>query len=238
MSTKKELVIEKGIEHSVSPKRDVLVVPPGARGAESIHPAHLAQPEVTQDDDRGPMALDITGLVLRKQLKKKEEKRLKKLKERGDLAGKAKMPGSPLSPSSSSSISSVSTVSLSPTEIFAYEEEQRLKANLTPLGSPKSVSPRLSPLGRGTGTGMGVGMGVGARAKRKSSSSSSSSSSKSPKRRKPLTPRFEKVEATSVSPKGRGKGKGKEGTKHEGGAGRTRKKYKRSLRKINSRKRR
>jgi hypothetical protein len=233
MSTKKELVIEKGIEHSVSPKRDVLVVPPGARGAESIHPAHLAQPEVTQDDDRGPMALDITGLVLRKQLKKKEEKRLKKLKERGDLAGKAKMPGSPLSPSSSSSISSVSTVSLSPTEIFAYEEEQRLKANLTPLGSPKSVSPRLSPLGRGTGTGMGVG----ARARRKSSSStSSSSSSKSPKRRKPLTPRFEKVEATSVSPKGRGKGK--EGTKHEGGAGRTRRKYKCKLRKTHSRKRR
>jgi len=233
MSTKKELVIDKGIEHSVSPKRDVLVVPPGARGAESIHPAHLAQPEVTQDDDRGPMALDITGLVLRKQLKKKEEKRLKKLKERGDLAGKAKMPGSPLSPSSSSSISSVSTVSLSPTEIFAYEEEQRLKANLTPLGSPKSVSPRLSPLGRGTG----MGMGVGARARRKSSSSTSSSS-KSPKGRKPLTPRFEKVEATSVSPKGRGKGKGKEGTKHEGGAGRTRKKYKRKLRKTHSRKRR
>ena len=235
MSTKKELVIEKGIEHSVSPKRDVLVVPPGARGAESIHPAHLAQPEVTQDDDRGPMALDITGLVLRKQLKKKEEKRLKKLKERGGLAGKAKMPGSPLSPSSSSSISSVSTVSLSPTEIFAYEEEQRLKANLTPLGSPKSVSPRLSPLGRGTGTGMGVG----ARARRKSSSStSSSSSSKSPKGRKPLTPRFEKVEATSVSPKGRGKGKEKEGTKHEGGAGRTRRKYKCKLRKTHSRKRR
>jgi len=230
MSTKKELKIEKGIKHSVSPKRDVLVVPPGARGAESIHPAHLAQPEVTQDD-RGPLALDITGLVRRKQdekiLKKKEEKQ----KKRGDLAGKAKMPSSP--PSSSSSISSISTVSLSPTEIFAYEEEQRLKANLPPLGSPKSVSPRLSPLGRGKG--MGMGMGVGAQARRKSSTSSSSSS-KSPKGRKPLTSRFEKVEATSVSPKGRGKGK--EGTKHEGGAGRTRKKYKRSLRKNNSRKRR
>jgi len=73
MSTKKEVKIEKGIEHSVSPKRDVLVVPPGARGAESIHPAHLAQPEVTQDD-RGPLALDITGLVRRKQ----DEKILKK----------------------------------------------------------------------------------------------------------------------------------------------------------------
>ena len=226
MSTKKEPKIEKGIEHSVSPKRGILVVPPGARGADSIHPAHLAQPpppqqQAVNQDDRGPMALDITGLVLRK----KEEKKLKKLKEQkehGDVAGKAKGPGS--APSSSSS------VSLSPTEILAYEEEQRLKANLPPLGSPKSVSPRLSPLGRGRGTG------VGARARRKSSSSSSSS--KSPKGRKPLTPKFEKVESKSLSPKGRGKEKGKEGTKRQGGAsGGTRKKYKRKLRKINSRKR-
>ena len=227
MSTKKEPKIEKGIEHSVSVKRGILVVPPGARGTESIHPAHLVQapqqPAVNQDDRGGPMALDITGLVRRK----KEEKKLKKLKEQkehGDVAGKAKGPDS--HPSSSSS------VSLSPTEIFAYEEEQRLKANLPPLGSPKSVSPRLSPLGTEKGTG------VGARARRKSSSSLSSSSSKSPKGRKLLTPRFEKVKTTSLSPKGRGKGKGKEGTKREGGAGRTRRKYKRSLRKINSRKRR
>ncbi len=229
MSTKKETKIEKGIERSVSVKRDVLVVPPGARGTESIHPAHLAQPpppqqQAVNQDDRGPMTLDITGLVLRKKEEKKLKK-LKELKEHGDLAGKAKGPDSP--PSSSSS------VSLSPTEILAYEEEQRLKANLPPLGSPKSVSPRLSPLGRGTG--------VGARARRKSSSSSSSS--KSPKGRKQLTPKFEKVESKSLSPKGRGKGKekGKEGTKRQGGAsgsGGTRKKYKRKLRKIHSRKRR
>jgi len=226
MSTNKEPKIEKGIEHSVSPKRGILVVPPGARGADSIHPAHLAQPqqqpEIKSDDRGGPIALDITGLVIRK----KEEKKLKKQKERGDVAGKAKGPDSP--PSSSSS------VSLSPTEILAYEEEQRLKANLPPLGSPKSVSPRLSPLGRGTG--------VGARARKKSSSSSSSSSSKSPKGRKPLTPKFEKVESKSLSPKARGKGKDKEkvkeGTKRQGGASGTRKKYKRKLRKINSRKRR
>jgi hypothetical protein len=228
MSTKKEPQIEKGIEQSVSPKRDVLVVPPGAKGVESIHPAHLVehqqqqQAEAKQDDRRGPMALDITGLVRRK----KEEKKLKKQNERGDVAGKAKGPDSP--PSSSSS------VSLSPTEIFAYEEEQRLKANLPPLGSPKSVSPRLSPLGRGRG--------VGARARKKSSSSSSSSSShspsKSPKGRKPLTPKFEKVESKSLSPKARGKGK--EGTKRQGRAsasGGTRRKYKRKLRKIHSRKR-
>ena len=225
MSNKKE----PRIDHSVSPKRDILVVPPGARGPESMHPAHVAQPpQQTQvvPDDSGVKALDITKLVKRKEdekkLKKKLEKRLQKQKEKGDVAGKAKKPESPLS--SSSSISSISPVSLSPNEILAFEEEQRLEA--------KSVSPRLSPLGRGTG--------IGARARKKPSSSSSSS--KSPKGRKPSTPKFEKIEARSLSPKARGKGKdkdkekGKEGTKRQGGG--TRKKYKRKLRKINSRKRR
>ena len=226
MSNKKE----PRIEHSVSPKRDILVVPPGARGPESMHPAHVAQPpQQTQvvPDDSGMKALDITKLVKRKEdekkLKKKLEKRLQKQKEKGDVAGKAKKPESPLS--SSSSISSISPVSLSPNEILAFEEEQRLEA--------KSVSPRLSPLGRGTG--------VGARARKKPSSSSSSS--KSPKGRKPLTPKFEKFESKSLSPKARGKGKekekGQEGTKRQGGgASGTRKKYKRKLRKINSKKRR
>ena len=218
MSNKKE----PRIEHSVSPKRDILVVPPGARGPESMHPAHVAQPpQQTQvvPDDSGMKALDITKLVKRKEdekkLKKKLEKRLQKQKEKGDVAGKAKKPESPLS--SSSSISSISPVSLSPNEILAFEEEQRLEA--------KSVSPRLSPLGRGTG--------VGARARKKPSSSSSSS--KSPKGRK--SPKFEKIDARSLSPKV--KGKGKEGTKRQGGgASGTRKKYKRKLRKINSKKRR
>ena len=226
MSNKKE----PRIEHSVSPKRDILVVPPGARGPESMHPAHVAQPPSQAQvvpDDSGVKALDITKLVKRKEdekkLKKKLEKRLQKQKEKGDVAGKAKKPESPLS--SSSSISSISPVSLSPNEILAFEEEQRLEA--------KSVSPRLSPLGRGTG--------VGARARKKPSSSSSSS--KSPKGRKPLTPKFEKFESKSLSPKARGKGKekekGQEGTKRQGGgASGTRKKYKRKLRKINSKKRR
>jgi hypothetical protein len=226
MSNKKE----PRIDHSVSPKRDILVVPPGARGPESMHPAHVAQPPSQAQvvpDDSGVKALDITKLVKRKEdekkLKKKLEKRLKKQNEKGDVAGKAKKPESQLS---SSSISSISPVSLSPNEILAFEEEQRLEA--------KSVSPRLSPLGRGTG--------VGARARKKPSSSSSSS--KSPKGRKPLTPKFEKFESKSLSPKARGKGKdkdkekGKEGTKRQGGASGTRKKYKRKLRKINSRKRR
>ena len=225
MSNKKE----PRIEHSVSPKRDILVVPPGARGPESMHPAHVAHPPSQAQvvpDDSGVKALDITKLVKRKEdekkLKKKLEKKLQKEKEKGDVAGKAKKPESPLS--SSSSISSISPVSLSPNEILAFEEEQRLEA--------KSVSPRLSPLGRGTG--------IGARARKKPSSSSSSS--KSPKGRKPSTPKFEKIEARSLSPKARGKGKdkdkekGKEGTKRQGGG--TRKKYKRKLRKINSRKRR
>jgi len=227
MSNKKE----PRIDHSVSPKRDILVVPPGARGPESMHPAHVAQPPSQAQvvpDDSGVKALDITKLVKRKEdekrLKKKLEKRLQKKKEKGNVAGKAKKPESPLS--SSSSISSISPVSLSPNEILAFEEEQRLEA--------KSVSPRLSPLGRGTG--------VGARARKKPSSSYSSS--KSPKGRKPSTPKFEKIEARSLSPKARGKGKDKdkekvkEGTKRQGGASGTRKKYKRKLRKIHSRKRR
>ena len=226
MSNKKQEVIEKRIEHSVSPKRDILVVPPGARGPESMHPAHVAHPPSQAQvvpDDSGVKALDITKLVKRKEdekkLKKKLEKKLQKQKEKekGDVAGKAKKPESPLS--SSSSISSISPVSLSPNEILAFEEEQRLEANLPPIGSPKSVSPRLSPLARGTG--------VGARARRKSSTSSSS---KSPKGRK--SPKFEKIDARSLSPKV----KGKEGTKRQGGG--TRKKYKRKLRKINSKKRR
>jgi len=194
-----------------------LVVPAGALGIHAHADAHTREHE--------PMTLDITELVKRKKLAKKQAKELKL----GDVAKPVKKPGSPPSSSSSSS----SSVSLSPNEIFAFEEEQRLKANRPPLGSPKSVSPRLSPLGRGTG--------VGARARKKPSSSSSSS--KSPKGRKPLTPKFEKFESKSLSPKAKGKGKekvkGKEGTKRQGGgASGTRKKYKRKLRKIHSRKRR
>ena len=152
MSTvgKKEVVSQ-----SVSPKRDTLVVPPGARGAESMHPAHVHvhEPEVKVNPTE-PEDIDISKLIKRK----KASKMLEKQPERRALAGKAKNP--------------------------------------------------------------------------------SSSSSKSPKGRKPLTPRFEKIKTTSVSPKGKGKeGKeGKEGTKHEGGG--TRKKQKRKLRKTHGRKRR
>ena len=138
------------ISHSVSPKRDTLVVPPGARGAESMHPAHVHEEEVKVNPTE-PEDIDISKLIKRK----KAEKILKKQQEQGALAVKAKNP--------------------------------------------------------------------------------SSSSSKSPKGRKPLTPRFEKIKASSVSPKRKGKG-GKEGTKHEGGG--TRKKSKRKLRKTHGRKRR
>jgi hypothetical protein len=150
------------ISHSVSPKRDMLVVPPGARGAESMHPAHVHEPEVKVNPTE-PEYIDISKLIEQKKdekiLKKKQEKKSKKQQqqEQGALAGKAKNP--------------------------------------------------------------------------------SSSSSKSPKGRKPLTPRFEKIKARSVSPKGKGKGKeGKEGNEHSGGG--TRKKQKRKLRKTHSRKRR
>ena len=199
------------ISHSVSPKRDTLVVPPGARGAESMHPAHVHEPEVKVNPTE-PEDIDISKLIEQK----KAAKILKKKQERRALAGKAKNPSS-----SSSSISSVSSISLSPNEILEFEEEQKEKEKQEKV-SPKSLSPRLrlSPLVRG----------VGAQARRKKSSSSSSS--KSPKGRKPLTPRFEKIKARSVSPKR----KGKEGKEHSGGG--TRKKQKRKLRKTHGRKRR
>ena len=175
-----------------------LVVPAGALG---IHAhAHTREPE--------PMALDIRELVKRKKLAKEKEKQLK-LGAIGAVAKPAKNPGSPSSSSSS--------VSLSPNEIIAFEEEQRVKAKLPPLGSPKSVSPRLPHLG--------MGMGARSRGKPSTSSSSSSSSAKAKGRKSP-TPKFEKVKARSVSPKGK---------QRKGGA--TRRKYKRKLHRMNSRKR-
>lgn len=136
------------VSQSVSPKRDTLVVPPGARGTESMHPAHVHvhEPEVKVNPTE-PEDIDISKLIEQK----KAAKMLEKQQERRALAVKAKNP--------------------------------------------------------------------------------SSSSSKSPKGRKLLTPRFEKIKATSVSPKRKGKG-----TKHEGGG--TRKKSKRKLRKTHGRKRR
>ena len=138
MSTvgKKEVVISR----SVSPKRDTLVVPPGARGAESMHPAHVHEPEVKVNPAE-PEDIDISKLVKRK----KDEKILKKKQERRALAGKAKNPSS-----SSSSISSVSSISLSPNEILEFEEEEKKKQAKV---SPKSLSPRLRlfPLARGVG---------------------------------------------------------------------------------------
>ena len=190
-----------------------LVVPPGALG---IHAhADTREPE--------PMDLDITELVKRKKLAKKQAKELKlgALGAVGAVGAVAKPKKNPGSPSSSSS-----SVSLSPNEILAFEKEQRLKAKLPPLGSPKSVSPRLPPLG--------MGMGARARGKPSTSSSSSSSSSSSAKGRKSPTPKFEKVKARSVSPKRKGK-EGKEGKQRKGGA--TRRKQIRKLHRMNSRKR-
>lgn len=71
MSSKKSPIVEKSVEHSVSPIRDVLVVPPGAVGAtgssdeESMHthPALLVEqrsspsPNVTSANNNGIVAV-------------------------------------------------------------------------------------------------------------------------------------------------------------------------------------
>jgi hypothetical protein len=135
-------------------KPDVLVVPPGARGPKSMHPAHLVQPQQqpkVNSDDRGPIALDITELVRRK----KEEKKLKKIR---DVAGKAKSPDSPPSSSSSDSLPSPNTI------LRLATQKGLVNAHLSPLGSPdsqNSVSPTLSPRVKA----------VGAKAKKNPSSS-------------------------------------------------------------------
>lgn len=197
MSIRKILGVEKGIERSISPKRDVVLMP----RAHLLQPPH--RPEV-KPDDTVPLNLDITKLLIRKQEKKRLEKKRIKQKERkerkeqGGVARIAKNPGSPLSSSSSSSVSSISSVSISPNDIIAFEEEQRREANRHHQGSPKSVSPSLSPLGRR------VSIEEAAEARINSSSSASSSSS---------SPRFEKFDSWSMSPTSptSPKGKGRQG---------------------------
>ena len=195
MSIKKIPGVEKGIERSISLKRDVVLMP----RAHLLQPPH--RPEV-KPDDTVPMNLDITKLLIRKQekkrlekkrIKQKERKERKEQKEQGGIARIAKNPGSPLS--SSSSVSSISSVSISPNDIIAFEEEQRREANRHHQGSPKSLSPRLSPLGRR------ISIEEAAEARINSSSSASSSSS---------SPRFEKFDSWSTSPTSP-KGKGRQG---------------------------
>jgi len=197
MSTKNILGIEKGIERSISPKRDAVL----------MSRAHLLQPPQQPEvkpEDTVPMNLDITKLLIRKQEKKRLEKKRIKQKERkeqkeqGGVARIAKKHGSPLS-SSSSSVSSISSVSISPNDIIAFEEEQRREATRDHQGSPKSVSPSLSPLGRR------ASIEEAAEARRKSSSSASASSSSSSS-----SPRFEKFDSWSMSPTSP-KGKGRQG---------------------------
>jgi hypothetical protein len=190
MSTKKILGIEKGIERSISPKRDAVL----------MSRAHLLQPPQQPEvkpEDTVPMNLDITKLLIRKQEKKRLEKKRIKQKEQGGVARIAKKPGSPLS--SSSSVSSISSVSISPNDIIAFEEEQRREATRHHQGSPKSVSPSLSPLGRR------ASIEEAAEARRNSSSSASASSSSSSS-----SPRFEKFDSWSMSPTSP-KGKGRQG---------------------------
>ena len=63
MSSKKSPIVEKSVEHPVSPIRDVLVVPPGAVGAtgssedESMHthPALLVEQRTSQNTSPSPI---------------------------------------------------------------------------------------------------------------------------------------------------------------------------------------
>ena len=60
MSTSKSPIVEKSIKHSVSPIRDVLVVPPGAtetKETESMHthPALLVEQRTSQNTSTSPI---------------------------------------------------------------------------------------------------------------------------------------------------------------------------------------
>ena len=66
MSTGKSTIVEKGIKHSVSPIRDVLVVPPGAtetKETESMHthPALLVEQRTSQNTSTSPIVTSSTS---------------------------------------------------------------------------------------------------------------------------------------------------------------------------------
>jgi len=104
MSTSKSPIIEKGIQHSVSPIRDVLVVPPGAVSyEESIrpHPALLVEQRTSQNTSTSPIVTSSassansnrTGLVAvavkqsQSHKSHNSEKEKKKDKEKGKRKG-------------------------------------------------------------------------------------------------------------------------------------------------------
>ena len=88
MSTSKSPIVEKSIKHSVSPIRDVLVVPPGAtetKEAESMHthPALLVEQRTSQNTSTSPIVTSSassansnrTGIVAVKQSHKSEKEK-------------------------------------------------------------------------------------------------------------------------------------------------------------------
>ena len=88
MSTSKSPIVEKSIKHSVSPIRDVLVVPPGAtetKEAESMHthPALLVEQRTSPNTSTSPIVTSSassansnrTGIVAVKQSHKSEKEK-------------------------------------------------------------------------------------------------------------------------------------------------------------------
>jgi hypothetical protein len=92
MSTSKSPIVEKSIKHSVSPIRDVLVVPPGAtetKETESMHthPALLVEQRTSQNTTTSPIVTSSassaksnrtgieTGIVAVKQSHKSEKEK-------------------------------------------------------------------------------------------------------------------------------------------------------------------
>ena len=111
MSSKKSPIVEKSVEHPVSPIRDVLVVPPGAVGAigssddESMHthPALLVEQRTSSNTIPSPIVTSSastansnrTGIVAVKQSNKSEKEKAvsvspKTRRERRKVKGKGK----------------------------------------------------------------------------------------------------------------------------------------------------
>lgn len=108
MSTGKSTIVEKGIKHSVSPIRDVLVVPPGAietKEAESMHthPALLVEQRTTQNTSTSPIVTSSastansnrtgieTGIVAVKQSHKSEKEKVVSVSSKTRRKGRRKV---------------------------------------------------------------------------------------------------------------------------------------------------
>lgn len=109
MSSKKSPIVEKSVEHPVSPIRDVLVVPPGAVGAtgssddESMHthPALLVEQRTSQNTSPSPIVTSSastansnrTGIVAVKQSNKSEKEKAVPVSPKTRREGKRKVKG-------------------------------------------------------------------------------------------------------------------------------------------------